>query len=76
MRAGWLNTIPGVSIVCGQVLSGAVTVSIGKAKYQCMVVLSLGGAFLAGKFPCSESILGMTDADGTQQLHTRSLQPS
>lgn len=49
MRAGWLNSIPGFSIVCGQALSGALTVSIGKAKYQCMVVLTLGGAFLAGR---------------------------
>ena len=48
MRAGWLNAIPGFSIVCGQVLSGALTVGIGKAKFQCMVVLSLGGAFLEG----------------------------
>ena len=49
MRAGWLNAIPGFSIVCGQTLSGALTVSIGKAKYQCMAVLTLGGVFLAGK---------------------------
>jgi len=49
MRAGWLNAIPGFSIVCGQVLSGALTASIGKAKFQCMTVLSVGGAFLAGE---------------------------
>lgn len=58
MRAGWLNAIPGFSIVCGQVLSGALTVAVGHTKYQCMVVLSLGGAFLAGK----TSLLGFSHA--------------
>lgn len=48
MRAGWLNAIPGFSIVVGQVLGGALTVNIGKAKLQVMVVLSIGGALLAG----------------------------
>jgi hypothetical protein len=55
MRAGWLNAIPGFSIVCGQVLSGGLTVLVGHAKYQCMVVLSLGGAFLAGESSILES---------------------
>jgi len=49
MRAGWLNTIPGFTIVLGQALSGALTVAIGSARYQCMVVLVLGGVFLAGR---------------------------
>lgn len=49
MFAGWINTIPGVSIVVGQVLAGALAVWVGKAKIQVMVVLSFGGAFLAGK---------------------------
>jgi hypothetical protein len=69
MRAGWLNAIPGFSIVCGQVLSGALTVSIGKAKYQCMVVLSLGGTFLAGNctfidLGCPSPVKLTTDSHG------------
>ncbi|KAI1612560.1 fungal trichothecene efflux pump [Exophiala viscosa] len=47
MRAGWLNSIPGFAIVIGQVSAGALSASIGKQKFQCMAVLSLGGAFLA-----------------------------
>jgi hypothetical protein len=74
MRAGWLNAIPGFSIVCGQVLSGALTVVIGHTKYQCMVVLSLGGAFLAGKSPLTILIISTGGTHNSQQWRTPHLQ--
>ncbi|KAK5329097.1 hypothetical protein LTR70_000933 [Exophiala xenobiotica] len=59
MRAGWLNTIPGFTIVFGQALSGALTVAIGSARYQCMVVLVLGGVFLAANaYSTSSTLVG------------------
>lgn len=48
MRAGWLNAIPGFAIVIGQVSAGALSAQIGKARFQCMTVLTIGGGFLAG----------------------------
>lgn len=52
MRAGWLNTIPGITIVAGQITAGPLARHVGKTKIQGIVCLLVGGSLLAGIASC------------------------
>ncbi|KAH7028983.1 fungal trichothecene efflux pump-domain-containing protein [Microdochium trichocladiopsis] len=45
-EVGWLSSIVGLGIITGQVISGVLAEPIGKTRYQCMTVFTIGGAFL------------------------------
>ena len=49
MYAGWLACVPSLMINFGQIVGGFLAEPIGKTKYQCMAVLTIGGALLGGK---------------------------
>jgi MFS family permease len=57
MYAGWLACVPSLMINGGQIVSGFLAEPIGKSKYQCIAVLTIGGASLGGLLPnvCSPS---------------------
>lgn len=40
---------PTLMINCGQIFTGFLAAYIGKTKYQCMTVLTVGGAFVGGE---------------------------
>ncbi|CAG9993119.1 unnamed protein product [Clonostachys byssicola] len=44
---GGISSLVGVGIISGQIVGGVLTAKIGKAKYQCMTVFTIGGIFLA-----------------------------
>jgi MFS family permease len=48
MYAGWLSCAPSIMINAGQIVGGFLAEPIGKTKYQCMTVLTIGGALLGG----------------------------
>ncbi|KAF9895194.1 hypothetical protein FE257_000096 [Aspergillus nanangensis] len=47
MRAGWLNALPSLFIVAGQMIAGVFTTMMTNQRLQCIVVLTVGGALLA-----------------------------
>ena len=49
MYAGWLACVPSLMINFGQIVGGFLAEPIGKTKYQCIAVLTIGGALLGGK---------------------------
>lgn len=55
MYAGFLSCCPSAFITFGMIVSGFLAEPIGKTKFQCIIVLTAGGAFLGGKNP---SLLG------------------
>jgi sterol desaturase/sphingolipid hydroxylase (fatty acid hydroxylase superfamily) len=48
MKVGYMSTIVGVSLITGQISAGVLATTIGKTRYQCMVVFLIGGTFLGG----------------------------
>lgn len=48
MYAGWLACAPSIMINVGQIVAGFLAEPIGRTKYQCVVVLTIGGALLGG----------------------------
>lgn len=46
---GGISSLVGVGIISGQVVGGLLAAKIGKARYQCMAVFTIGGVFLACK---------------------------
>jgi len=53
MSSGWLNCISGTMIVVGQIIGGILAVPIGKTKFQCIFVLTSGGALLGAMASCT-----------------------
>lgn len=53
MYSGWLNCISGTLIVAGQIIGGCSAVPIGKTKFQCITVLTIGGALLGAMASCT-----------------------
>lgn len=51
---GGISSLVGVGIISGQIIGGLLAARIGKTKYQCMAVFTIGGAFLACKSTLSE----------------------
>lgn len=49
MKAGWLTCMPVVLLIAGQISGGALAAAIGNQRLQCMFVLTVGGALLAGE---------------------------
>jgi hypothetical protein len=49
MYAGWLSCAPSIMINFGQIVAEFLAEPIGKTKWQCITVLTTGGAFLGGK---------------------------
>jgi hypothetical protein len=52
LYAGLLSSLTGMCIVAAQLCSGFLVPIIGKTKYQCMFVLSAGGALLGAVASC------------------------
>jgi hypothetical protein len=50
MTAGWWSCSPSLMINAGQIVGGFLAEPIGKTKFQCMTVLTIGGAFLGGEW--------------------------
>jgi hypothetical protein len=50
MWDGWIASTIGVDITTGELVGGLSAEKIGKVKYQCMFMMSLGSIFLACKF--------------------------
>lgn len=46
---GGVSSLVGVGIIAGQIVGGLLAAKIGKTRYQCMVVFTIGGIFLACK---------------------------
>lgn len=46
---GAISSLVGIGMISGQVTGGLLAAKIGKAKFQCMVVFTIGGTFLACK---------------------------
>jgi len=51
LYAGRLSVIIGMGIIAGQIAGGCLAAKIGKTKYQCMAVFTIGGILLGCKFP-------------------------
>lgn len=49
MYAGWLSCCPTLMINVGQIFGGFLAAPIGKTKWQCVSVLTIGGALLGGE---------------------------
>jgi hypothetical protein len=50
MELGALSCIPGLAIVLGQCVGGAIAPRLGNVKMQCVAVLTIGGSFVGGKY--------------------------
>jgi hypothetical protein len=50
MWGGWVSCLVGIGITVGEMFGGALAKVIGKTKYQCIVVMTLGTLFLGRKF--------------------------
>ncbi|KAF2840253.1 fungal trichothecene efflux pump, partial [Patellaria atrata CBS 101060] len=46
MWVGYVSILVGMGIITGQIVAGALAVRIGKTRYQCMAVFTIGGIFL------------------------------
>lgn len=62
MYAGWLSCVPSAMINLGQIFAGFLAEPIGKTKIQCMVVLTLGGAFLGAVAASTPDTKGLATA--------------
>jgi hypothetical protein len=58
MYSGWLNCVSGTMIVAGQIIGGCLAVPIVKTKYQCITVLTIGGALLGAMASCTPDAKG------------------
>jgi MFS family permease len=49
MWAGWVSTLVGLGITVGEMVGGGLATIIGKTKFQCIAVMTLGTLFLGRK---------------------------
>jgi MFS family permease len=71
MYAGWLSCAPSAMINLGQIMAGFLAVPIGKTKFQCMVVLTLGGSLLGGMLHSNRNILSFWFWSANRQFSRR-----
>jgi len=48
MWVGWISSLVGIGITVGELIGGIFAEKIGKVKYQCITMITLGSIFLAG----------------------------